>query len=217
MGFFVPPRLRLGRWALTPPFHPYRHACAQRRFVFCDTFRQPQLSPRFPACSPRHVALWCPDFPLHVALQHTQSDRPPSPLKVVNAGGCARRQFRQPFSLVAALYECRIVTHRRSQSAACERTYMKSTSESLSHPETSNGRGAGGNRVVVRRGSEQPEADLWSQTKVNPIRFAAAASLLASGEASGKSDIRFLTHSSYRGGETGCWMAGVGMRGRCHM
>ena len=23
MGFSVPPRLRLGRWALTPPFHPY--------------------------------------------------------------------------------------------------------------------------------------------------------------------------------------------------
>src|SRR3989442_6661856 len=26
MGFSVPPRLRLERWALTPPFHPYR-AC----------------------------------------------------------------------------------------------------------------------------------------------------------------------------------------------
>ncbi len=24
MGFSVPPRLRLARWALTPPFHPYR-------------------------------------------------------------------------------------------------------------------------------------------------------------------------------------------------
>ena len=24
MGFSVPPRLRLERWALTPPFHPYR-------------------------------------------------------------------------------------------------------------------------------------------------------------------------------------------------
>jgi len=75
---------------------------------------------------------------------------------------------------------------------------MKSTSESLSHPETSNGRAAGGNCVVVRRGGEQPEADLWSQTKVNPIRFATAASLRGIGEASGKSDIRFLIHSSYR-------------------
>jgi hypothetical protein len=76
---------------------------------------------------------------------------------------------------------------------------MKSTSESLSRPETSNGRAAGGNCVVVRRGGEQPEADLWSQTKVNPIRFATAASLLASGEASGQSHIRFLSHFSYKG------------------
>ncbi|NDG71321.1 MAG: hypothetical protein EBY32_08470 [Proteobacteria bacterium] len=76
---------------------------------------------------------------------------------------------------------------------------MKSTSESLSHPETSNGRAAGGNCVVVRRGGKQPEADLWSQTKVNPIRFATAASLLASGEACGNSHIRFLSHFSYKG------------------
>jgi hypothetical protein len=59
---------------------------------------------------------------------------------------------------------------------------MKSTSESLSHPETSNGRDAGGNCVVVRRGGEQPEADL-----------------LASGEASGQSHIRFLSQTSYKG------------------
>ena len=76
---------------------------------------------------------------------------------------------------------------------------MKSTSESLSHPETSNGRAVGGNCVVVRRGGEQPEADLRSQTKVNPIRFATAASLLASGEASGQSHICFLSHFSYKG------------------
>jgi hypothetical protein len=76
---------------------------------------------------------------------------------------------------------------------------MKSTSESLSHPETSNGRAARGNCVVVRRGGEQPEADLWSQTKVNPIRFATAASLRASGEASGHSHIHFLLHFSYKG------------------
>ena len=38
-----------------------------------------------------------------------------------------------------------------------------------------------------------------SQTKVNPIRFATAASLLASGEACGNSHIRFLSHPSYKG------------------
>jgi len=33
------------------------------RFVFCDTLRRPGLSPRSPACSTRHAAVWCPDFP----------------------------------------------------------------------------------------------------------------------------------------------------------
>ena len=101
--------------------------------------------------------------------------------------------------LMGRVRESRPVSTRPRRPCPCERTYMKSTSESLSHPETSNGRGAGGNCVVVRRGGEQPEADLRSQTKVNPIRFSTAASLRASGEASGKRHIRFLTHSSYRG------------------
>ena len=78
----------------------------------------------------------------------------------------------------------------------CERTYMKSTSESLSHPETSNGRAAEGNCVVVRRGGEQPEADLRSQTKVNPIRFTTTASLLGNGEACRTSGSRFPLHPS---------------------
>ena len=87
---------------------------------------------------------------------------------------------------------------------------MKSTSESLSHPETSNGRAAGGNCVVVRRGGEQPEADLWSQTKVNPIRFATAASLRTSGEACGQSHNRFLSQTSYKGEK---WAVGDGWGG----
>jgi hypothetical protein len=73
---------------------------------------------------------------------------------------------------------------------------MKSTSESLSHPETSNGRAAGGNCVVARRGGEQPEADLRSQTQVNPIRFTTAASLLGNGEACRMSGNRFPLHPS---------------------
>ena len=87
---------------------------------------------------------------------------------------------------------------------------MKSTSESLSHPETSNGRAVGGNCVVVRRGGEQPEADLRSQTKVNPIRFSTAASLRASGEASGRSHIHFLSQTSYKGEK---WAVGDGWGG----
>jgi hypothetical protein len=48
MGFIVPRRLPRGRWAFTPPFHPYRnaHPSAPRRSVFCDTFHRPGLSPR---------------------------------------------------------------------------------------------------------------------------------------------------------------------------
>ena len=35
-----------------------------RRYLFCDTFRQPRLSPGLPACFTRHAAVWCSDFPL---------------------------------------------------------------------------------------------------------------------------------------------------------
>ena len=76
---------------------------------------------------------------------------------------------------------------------------MKSTGESPSPPETSNGRAAEGNCVVARRGGEQPEADLRSQTKVNPIRFTTVASLLANGEACRMSGNRFLPHPSFTG------------------
>ena len=59
MGFSVPPRLRLERWALTPPFHPYP-ACnfklkfQARRFVFCGTIRRDASRHRRPrvSCNP---------------------------------------------------------------------------------------------------------------------------------------------------------------------
>jgi len=38
MGFVLPPCLRSGRWALTPPFH--HHRAEARLSVFCDTFRR---------------------------------------------------------------------------------------------------------------------------------------------------------------------------------
>ena len=63
MGFFVPPRLLSGRWALTPPFHPYP-STGKGRFVFCDTFRHAGFSSGAPAHSTRHAAWWCSDFPL---------------------------------------------------------------------------------------------------------------------------------------------------------
>jgi hypothetical protein len=87
---------------------------------------------------------------------------------------------------------------RRSRSSANEVT-MKTTSESLSPSETSNGRAAGGNCVVVRRGGEQPEADPQTQTKVKPIRPVTRASLLDNGEACGESHERPTRHSSLEG------------------
>ena len=83
---------------------------------------------------------------------------------------------------------------RRLPPCAC--TYMKSTSESLSPPATSAGRAAGGNCVAARRGGEQPEADLRSQRKLNPIRPVAAASPRGTGEASCVSGYRSDRHSS---------------------
>lgn len=75
---------------------------------------------------------------------------------------------------------------------------MKSTGESPSPPETSNGRGAGGNCVIVRWGGEQPEADLRSQTEVNSIRSATRTSHLATGEVCSLSCNRFPSQASLR-------------------
>ncbi len=80
MGFSVPPRLRLERWALTPPFHPYP-ACNFKieisGLAVCFLWHCPsgRLTASPPACIPqsaflrrqlqvtRHRALWCSDFP----------------------------------------------------------------------------------------------------------------------------------------------------------
>jgi hypothetical protein len=104
---------------------------------------------------------------------------PPSPLRLPLLGGSGCRAA-----------EC---------SPSCERTYMKSTSESLSHPGTSYGKAAGGNCVAVRRGGKQPGADLWSQTKVDPIRFTTTASLRVAGKACRTGGNRFLPHPSLTG------------------
>ena len=102
-------------------------------------------------------------------------------------------------SAVPLAFLPRVSLQRSQTRRSCERTYMKPTSESLSPPETSNGRAAGGNCVVARRGGEQPEAGLRSQTRVNPIRFTTTASLRVTGEACRMSGNRFLPHPSFTG------------------
>jgi len=68
MGFSVPPRLLLGRWALTPPFHPY--PAGKSGVAVCSLWHCPsrRLAATSPARAPvarvaRHRALWCSDFP----------------------------------------------------------------------------------------------------------------------------------------------------------
>jgi len=45
-GFALPPRSLSGRWALTPPFHPYPPT--DGRYVFCGTFLSAAFGPRHP-------------------------------------------------------------------------------------------------------------------------------------------------------------------------
>src|SRR5436190_2317784 len=44
-----------------------------RRYLFCDTFRQRSLSRTPPAHSTRHTAVWCSDFPLVGLTTHQRS------------------------------------------------------------------------------------------------------------------------------------------------
>ena len=92
MGFSVPPRLLLGRWALTPPFHPYQlrlgsflvaHWTLQPGWRFNFLWHCPwaSLAAAPPVCIParddrvkRHRARRCSDFPPPACAR---SDPPP--------------------------------------------------------------------------------------------------------------------------------------------
>ena len=57
LGFTEPPSLPKARWALTPPFHPYRTRGfpRARRFAFCCTVRRMKLTPHAPR---RYLAVY---------------------------------------------------------------------------------------------------------------------------------------------------------------
>lgn len=85
MGFSVPRRLLAGRWALTPPFHPYRRA-RWRTAAVCFLWHCPSksLSAFLPRVSrsartrvTRHRALWSSDFPPPSQSSRAGSDSPP--------------------------------------------------------------------------------------------------------------------------------------------
>jgi len=72
MGFAVPPALPRARWALTPPFHPYRSwlACPlrERRVRAGGLFSVALSSALPPPGVTRHRTLWSSDFPPASAL-----------------------------------------------------------------------------------------------------------------------------------------------------
>src|SRR4029079_11213378 len=57
VGFAVPLSLPKARWALTPPFHPYRLALSNRRSLFCCTLLEVTLTGRYPALCPTKLGL----------------------------------------------------------------------------------------------------------------------------------------------------------------
>ncbi len=99
MGFSVPPRLLLERWAFTPPFHPYRRPkpaavcflwhCPSKGF---SAFR-PRVSPPRGEVT-RHRALWSSDFPPPIR-KRTGSDSPPFQNQKKGSPKRARNQARR--------------------------------------------------------------------------------------------------------------------------
>ena len=74
MGFFLPSRLRLDAVSSYLAFSPLPALFSKnRRYHFCDTFRQRSLSRTPPAYSTRHAAVWCSDFPLVGLTTHQRS------------------------------------------------------------------------------------------------------------------------------------------------
>jgi hypothetical protein len=58
-----------------------------RRYLLCDTFRQRSLSRTPPACSTRHAAVWCSDFPLANLATHQRPSAIASKLTLVSNRG----------------------------------------------------------------------------------------------------------------------------------
>ena len=58
-----------------------------RRYVFCDTLRQPRLASGLPAYFTRHAAVWCSDFPpANPAYAGFTSDHLPSVGNLAQSG-----------------------------------------------------------------------------------------------------------------------------------
>ena len=79
MGFFVPPRLRSGRWAFTPPFHPCRPTCAGVGGMFSVTLSVDwDFGPSLPRILRGMLPCGVRTFLSRPASRLGESDRPPS-------------------------------------------------------------------------------------------------------------------------------------------
>jgi hypothetical protein len=89
MGFSVPPRLLLERWALTPPFHPYldQRCRRSRRFQFLRHFPSERLAALPPACIPGSGQGYAASRPVVFGLSSpglslpAEGDPPPFPTR----------------------------------------------------------------------------------------------------------------------------------------
>ncbi len=88
VGFVMPPSLRLERWALTPPFHPY--LLLPVGGLFSVTLSIALGCPRASDACARHAAFWCPDFPLIRILprQDRRATTPADPKPIYAADPC---------------------------------------------------------------------------------------------------------------------------------
>jgi hypothetical protein len=123
-GFSVPPMLPSERWALTPPFHPYRNARAKRRRLaglpaschraahsgglsFCGTIREQQRKLSLAVPLPWRYQARCPFLPaptLRPALRRWCPDFPPALLQGRTKVRHLQKSQRSPGSPATSYY-----------------------------------------------------------------------------------------------------------------
>jgi len=112
MGFSVPPRLRLERWAFTPPFHPYRRALRTGGGLFSVALSvERDLRPFLPRVSnpaiaekvTRHRALWSSDFP---PPAEAEGDPPPFQSRLQLTGESAQCKEKRAHLGVCFRFGC---------------------------------------------------------------------------------------------------------------
>ena len=74
-----------------------------RRSFFCDTFRRRDFSTATPACSTRHAAVWCSDFPPVSLTTHQRSSAIDDDFSIVRTEGKTSARDRELIHFVLEL------------------------------------------------------------------------------------------------------------------